>query len=37
MASRAVLHMEELYFPDCKNKIKIKRRYLVIGDLNELK
>jgi hypothetical protein len=36
MSSRAVLHVEGMYFSDCKIKqTKNKRRYLVIGYLNE--
>jgi hypothetical protein len=34
MSSRTDLHVEEMYFSDCKNE-KIKRRYLVIGNLDE--
>jgi hypothetical protein len=37
MSSRAVLHVEGIVFLDCKNETKIYRRYLVIGNLNELK
>jgi hypothetical protein len=39
MSSRAVLHVEGMYFSDCKNetKQKNKRRYLVSGNLNEYK
>jgi hypothetical protein len=35
MSSRAVLYVEGMYFSDCKNETKNKRRYLVIGNLNE--
>jgi hypothetical protein len=36
MSSRAVLHVEGMYFSDCKNETKkLKRGYLVIGNLNE--
>jgi hypothetical protein len=36
MSSRAVLHVEGMYFSDCKNETKkIKRRYYLIGNLDE--
>jgi hypothetical protein len=36
MSPRAVLHVEGIYFSDCKNKTKeLKKRYLVIGNVNE--
>jgi hypothetical protein len=35
MSSRAVLHVEGMYFSGCKNETKNKRQYLVIGNLNE--
>jgi hypothetical protein len=37
-SSRAVLHVDGMYFSDCKNETKkLKRRNLVIGYLNEYK